>query len=497
MRSLPTGRARGERRRSIARPLAAGLLLLASVTVAGPSAAAGAVGDPTSTRAVGPAAPACEFWVAPSGDDADPGTQDRPWATLGHAAEAVPDRGCTVWFGNGVYRGNTELERRFDERVTFRAVNPYRAVFEGDGYVLDLSGSSRVSFRGFEFRHSGSGADGIVVYVGGSDTDHISFRNDIFHDSYDNDVMKILDGASKVSVRDSVFYNQGDNEQHIDVNSVTGVTVEGNIFFNDFEASGRADPGSTKAYIVVKDSNDDSDGVVGSERITIARNVFLNWQGDIEPFLQIGNDGKPYFEARNVDVQNNLFIGNSESELHAVVGVSGARQIDFVNNTVVGDLPAGSFAFHVDIKDANPRNDTLRFVNNIWCDPTGTMDDFSGGDPSNTVDLTLDNNLYWNGGSRIPRGELVSPLVDDGHRIVRNPRLAEDQRTITLPVWEGSAFASGASTIRAEFRRLVSTYGAIPASSPAVDRAVRAFAPEVDILGHRRDRHPDLGASEA
>jgi len=56
----------------------------------------------------------------------------------------------------------------------------------------------------------------------------------VFHDSYDDDILKILDGARSVTVQDNVFYNQGPNEQHIDVNSVTDVRIEGNIFFNDF-----------------------------------------------------------------------------------------------------------------------------------------------------------------------------------------------------------------------------------------------------------------------
>lgn len=450
---------------------------------------------PGVTRDPAPRA-ACDRWVAPNGDDHDPGTQARPWATLAHAAARVRDRGCTVWFEDGVYTRNTEPDRHFRTQTTFRAIHPYRAVIEGDGYVLDLSGSSHMTFSGFEFRHSGPGSSGIVVYVGGSEARHIAFRDNVFHDSYDDDILKILDGARSVTVQDNVFYNQGPNEQHIDVNSVTDVRIEGNIFFNDFAASGRDDPGDTKAYIVVKDSNENDDRVLGASRIRIQRNIFLNWQGGLESFVKIGNDGKPYFEARNVRIEDNLLIGNSSDEVHAPLGVSGAKGVSFVNNTVVGDLPSSSYAFHVDIKGENRRNEDILFANNIWSDPTRTMDEFSGGDPRNTVRLSLARNLYWNGGDPIPRGELLSP-IDDARRVVRDPRLPEDQSDVILPIWDGASFASGSRSILDEFTRLVETYGAIPADSPAVGRALRSLASDRDILGHERDGHPDLGAFEA
>jgi hypothetical protein len=43
------------------------------------------------------------FWVSPRGDDAGPGTRERPWATLGHAA-AVLGAGDRVEIRRGTYR---------------------------------------------------------------------------------------------------------------------------------------------------------------------------------------------------------------------------------------------------------------------------------------------------------------------------------------------------------------------------------------------------------
>jgi len=337
-----------------------------------------------------------------------------------------------------------------------------------------------------------------MVYVYGTDTHHITLRNNIIHDSFNNDLLKILDGPRSVVVRGNVFYNQGDGEEHIDANSVTNVTIVGNIFFNDFSRSGRENTRTTKHYIVVKDSNEDLDGMLGSRHVTIGRNIFLNWEGvDFDAFIAIGLDGKPYYEARDVQVENNLMIGNVNDDMDSALHIFGARDVDFVNNTVVGDLPTRAYAFRIDVKDDNPRNRDIRFSNNIWCDPTGTMDEFSDGEPSGTTGLSLNNNLYWNDGERIPGGDLVSPRRDDDRHVFSDPRLNADQSGIELPFWTGSEFLSGNATIRAEFVRLVEAYGLIPAGSPAVGRAIDSLAPGVDILGRKRDGDPDLGAFES
>lgn len=445
---------------------------------------------------------ACVRYVSVQGDNGWPGTETKPWLTLQRAVRRVPDANCTVWIRDGVYTGSTDVERRFKTWTTFRAVHPYEAVFVSDGAALDVNEhASRIVFQGLQFRQTSSG-DGVLVYISGSDSgspapSEIVLRDNVIHDSYGDDLLKIRSGAHHITVRGNVFYNQADNEQHIDVNGVSDVQITDNVFFNDFGGSGRPNDGSTKHFIVVKDSNGGADGVLGSRRVRIERNVFLRWQGDEEAFIAVGNDGAPYLEARKVTVANNLMLGNGTDGIGTAFAVSGAAQVSFVNNTVVGNLPSGSYAFNVDTKDSNPDNQDITFVNNIWSDPTGTMDEFSGGDRDTTRGLLFKRNLYWNGGRGIPEGDLVSPLRDDAQRVVRNPDLRRDQHPIALPYWEGDRFRSGNRTIREEFIRLVRRFGAIPATSPAVGRALDAFVPTRDILGHRRGNVSDLGAFEA
>jgi hypothetical protein len=453
--------------------------------------------------AVTPAqAQTCQYWIAPNGSNSNPGTNQQPWATLSHAASRVRSlngANCIVWVKDGVYTGLNDLEERFSTMITFKAVNPYKAIFQNSGTALDISGGKNMTFEGFEFRHTGPGAGALVVRVSGSDeawAENIVFRNNIFHDSYNNDILKIHNGSRFVTVENNVFYNQGDDEQHIDVNSVTDVVIQDNIFFNDYAGSGRPVSGSAKHFIVIKDSNENSDGLLGAQRITVRRNIFMHYEGDGDALVQVGNDGKPYHEAVDVRFENNLIIGNNTDPAGYSFGVSGAKNVSFVNNTVTGNFPSSAYAYRIVIKGQNPLNQNITFYNNIWSDPTRTMQDFSSGDSSSVTGFVLNNNLYWNGGASIPSGDVGSPMSTDANRVVGDPRLNTNQSGTIMPRWNGSSFLSGYTTIRHEFFRLVALYGQTSAGSAAIDRALKSQAPGTDILGQARDSSPDLGAFE-
>lgn len=452
----------------------------------------------------------CQYYVAPGGSDANPGTAGQPWATLNHASAQVLASGgsnCVVSFADGVYTGPNSLYERFATPTTFRATNAYRAILQNNAVAVGLFGARNMIFEGFEFRHSGPGAGGLVVQVqqdGTNWSEQITFRNNVFHDSWNNDILKINNGARFVTVENNVFYNQTGSDEHIDVNSVTDVVIQDNVFFNDFAGSGRTNANDTSSYIVIKDSNGNDDGLQGSERITVRRNVFLNWQGSPgSNFVLIGEDGNPYFEGKDILVENNLMIGNSQNAMRAAFGVKGGRNVTFRSNTVTGDLPSLAYALRLNREGSNPVNENIYFHNNVWTDPTGTMgadgagsaNDFSDGDAAETTNMRLDRNLYWNGGQAIPAGDVASPLVHDARRVVANPLVNTNHAGIVLPRWNGTSFVSGSSTIRQEFVRLVELYGTIPAGSPGQNQADAALSATDDILGRTRVT-PDLGAYE-
>ena len=455
-------------------------------------------------------AAAANFYVATTGSDSSGnGSEGSPWATVQHAIGQVAD-GSTILVKPGTYVGRQRISGVFDQGVTIKSEVPYQAILENNTRAITIYGSggpiSGITIEGFEIRHNDPNSAGLVVHVdGGGDgsvTD-IIFRNNIMHDSHNNDILKINNAARDILVEGNIFYNQSGSDEHIDINSVENVVVQDNIFFNDFAGSGRTNGNNTSSFIVIKDSNEDDDIYVGNDNITVRRNIFLNWEGSTgSNFVLIGEDGKPYYEARNVLVENNLMLGNSSNVMRAAFGVKGGQNVTFRHNTVWGDLPALAYAMRLNQEGSNPIVDNVRFYNNIWADPTGTMgssgsgsNDFSDtplGESQNTI---LNNNLYWNGGSDIPAdsGESVN-VTDDSAGIVADPMLGA-MDGLVLPRWNGTQFNGGHSTIEDAFVNLVWRYGTPQAGSAVIDAADSANASGEDILGNPRST-PDVGAVE-
>ncbi len=457
------------------------------------------------------------FYVATTGSDlTGDGSSGSPWATITHALDNVPDDSL-ILVRPGTYNGHVRLRGSFANGVTVRAEVPYQARLRHDATVVTCFYGQGITLEGFDIAHSGPGAGALVIQIqdllgdpGGSQTvSRIMLRNNVLHDSYNNDILKINNGASHITVTGNVFYNQEGSDEHIDINSVTDVVVQDNIFFNDFAGSGRSNNNDTSSYIVIKDSNGDDDTNIGSRNITVKRNVFLNWEGSTgSNFVLIGEDGNPYFEAQDILVENNLMLGNSSNVMRASFGVKGGRNVTFRHNTVVGDLPALAYAMRLNSEGSNPPNENIFFYNNIWADPSGTMgaenpsrpNDFSDTPPGETTSWVLDHNLYWNGGAAIPAdgSELIN-YTDDAHRQMANP-LLPGLGGLILPRWEANAaqFADGSGTIRAAFENLVLTYGMWGAGSPAQGGALATQSPSDDILGNPRPvgTGADLGAWE-
>jgi hypothetical protein len=454
------------------------------------------------------------FWVAPDGDDDQgDGSPSSPWATLTFAVDNVPD-GATVMVRPGTYPGRVNLRRRFAGGITVRSEVPYQARLRHTSTVVTAFTAEGITLEGFDLAHSGPAAGGLVIQIqdliaGPDRTRRITLQDNVIHDSFNNDLVKVNFGATQVTIRGNLFYNQAGSDEHIDVNSVTDVVIEGNVFFNDFEGSGRVNGDDTSSFIVIKDSDAGDDDMLGSRRITVRRNVFLHWQGSTGAnFVLLGEDGQPFFEAQEVLVENNLFLGDSSSVMRAVFGVKGGNQITFRHNTVVGDLPSLAYAMRLNTEGQNPANQNLFFRANVWADPTGTLgaenpsrpNDFSDTPPGQTGSFVLARNLYWNGGAAIPEdgGELVN-YTNDTERVVADPLLPPLAGLVLpryLPVEQ--RFADGSTTIAQVFRRLAEDYGTPAPGSPLIGAADPAHAPADDLLGRARsDGAPDLGAVEA
>lgn len=455
------------------------------------------------------------FCVATDGhDDTGDGSSGNPWATITHAVDSVPD-GALVLVRPGRYDGRVSLRRQFAQGITVRSEVPCQAQLRHTATVVQCFYGQGITLEGFDIAHSGPGAGALVVQIqdlldqpgAGERVERITLRGNVIHDSWNNDLLKINNGARDILVEGNVFHNQAGSDEHIDINSVTDVVVQDNIFFNDFAGSGRTDGSDTSSFIVIKDSNGDSDAITGAERITVRRNVFLHWQGSAgSNFILCGEDGQDFFEARDVLIENNLMLGDSASVMRAAFGVKGCRDITFRHNTVSGDLPSLAYAMRLNREGANRPSENIRFLNNIWCDPAGTMgaenparpNDFSDTPPADTLSWTLRRNLAWNGPAPIPfdAAELIN-FSADPEGIALSPSLPTPA-ALTLPRWDPQTglFGDGSATIRQAFVRLVNDWGTPGPGSVAIGAADPSESPAGDILGLPRDQAPDLGAVE-
>ncbi|MGL1957624.1 MAG: hypothetical protein OCD00_09950 [Colwellia sp.] len=277
------------------------------------------------------------YYVAPSGlDYKGNGSRLHPWKTIEHGIGQIPD-GNTLIIKPGIYTGRVRIEKSYTNGLLIKSEIPYQAkLINNQRVVALLSRASNITIEGFEITHSGKGAKPLIVHIdawGGNKLKHITLRNNIIHDSYNNDLLKINYGAEHITIECNMFYNQGDSDEHIDINSVANITVSDNVFFNDFPKSGRKTTKQSSSFIVIKDSNGEEDHFLGAENITVERNVFFNWQGSHgQGFILVGEDGKPYYEANYIEIFNNLMIGNSPISMRAPFMVKGAKKIKTITN---------------------------------------------------------------------------------------------------------------------------------------------------------------------
>ena len=439
------------------------------------------------------------------------GSRLKPWRTVDFAVFKAKDH-STIIVTPGIYEGSIRLKRKFSKSLLIKAEIPYLTKLTNNSRILAIVGAaSNITIEGFEFSHINNKASPLLVHIDGygsygtATVSNITLKNNIFHDSFNNDLLKINNGAKHIQVECNMFYNQGDSDEHIDINSVENITISDNVFFNDFQKSDRKITYKSSSYIVVKDSNDNEDKIIGSKNVKIHRNIFLNWQGSNgHGFILIGEDGKPYYEAENVNIYNNLMLGNSNISMRSPLGIKGAKKINFYNNTTTGALPSNAYAIRVNREGSNKINSDIKLYNNIWSDASGTMGqginekntDFSDILPNQLKNFTLDNNLIFNGSNSLPSSffDKINPS-DDKHLIHSNPVFPDNSMLIT-PVWlpiKGS-FADGSFTVREAFTRLVLYYG-IPGNTAAIQSRVNdKYLPNKDILGSIRTLPHSVGA---
>jgi hypothetical protein len=445
-------------------------------------------------------------YVSPKGSDANgDGSREKPWQTVTHAINAVPDDGGEIVLQDGEYHESVSVTRAFSNRCIVRAENSKRAHLispPGRNRALSCYGAANIAFNGLEISGSGGTAEEYLVHISEKSRE-LLFLGCLIHDGYNNDLIKINDGAHDVWFTFCFIFNQPDanGDELFDINTVTDVSLQYCTLFEDYAGSGRKVNNQGDAFIVIKNSGSPPNF---ARRIALRGNIFLNYLGKPdEAFVLLGEDGKPFFEAQDITIENNLFVCNSPMRYWgAVLFKGGLKHIVVRANTFVGHPNvqwSGGFAGSCLRIGDNPPQEDLDFANNIFDDPTGNMPRFSmtRGDVFAAGHLpVMRNNLYWNAGKPIPaeKTDVVIPSRD-AKAIFADPLLPAQGQQMILPRIDPATgdFLSGRIDAVGEFDRLATAYAWLGATSPAIAAADPSDMPLTDILGNQRGPHPDLG----
>jgi hypothetical protein len=451
----------------------------------------------------------CSYFVsAGTGSDSNPGSYDRPWKSIRYALESVPsDGGFTICVHDGNYGEQIDLGKRdgFTSPVRVEALNPYQARLNNrDKIIIRLNGDSvnhtsfNITFAGFEIYRptsSATGSSNVYMYK----ADNVTIENCIIHDSYDDDLVRILH-STNITMQFNVTYNGGPGEEHYDINGGSrNVVVQDNVLFNAYPETGRPDdtPGP---QIVVKTSYPDADG--RTRNVTIRRNVLMHGQSvATRGFIAIGGDNRyeGYYEAEDVIVENNLFIANEGlTEQMIPVTILGSRRIHLRANTFRGYGNSSFRLFGRAQKDSlSPACTDLFYYNNVFLDPTNTTGHLIRGTSDDIEYGAIRNNLYWWGGASVPtHSEDYFNSSDDPQAVVSDPLLVSPADPLPLPLWNRRGFAGGHRSVSEVHAAFVEAYAGPDGPSPVVDAADPAHMPVDDIAGKNRDSSPDIGAYE-
>jgi hypothetical protein len=442
------------------------------------------------------------------GSDSNPGSYERPWKTIQHALESVPaDGGLTIGVEDGDYPDAIELGKKdgFLSPVRVEAVNQYRAKLNNrDSTIIRLGGdadghtSFNITFSGFEIYRPDSGATGSSnVYL--FKADDVTIENCIIHDSYGDDLVRILH-STNVTMQFNVTYNAGSGEEHYDINGGSrNIVIQDSVLFNAYPETGRLDA-TAGALVVTKTSYPDADG--RTRDVALRRNVFMHgqaasWRG----LLAIGGDNRyeGYYEAEDVTIENNLFIANEGiTEQMLPFNISGSRRILVRANTFRGNADSSFRHFgRAEKQSLNPPCTDLFYYNNVFLDTTNTTGHLIRGTGDDIEYGVISNNLYWWGTAGFPsHGEDYFNVYDDPQAIVSDPRLTSPAEPLPLPIWTGGAFAGGHESVSDLHEAFVETYARPADTSPLVDVADPARMPVDDVMGRTRDTDPDIGAYE-
>jgi hypothetical protein len=421
---------------------------------------------------VSPASAASNYYVAPTGDDSNPGTEAQPFRTINKGISVLTP-GDTLYLRKGIYHERVAIygSGREGQPITILAYPNENVVIDGQfslptswNYLLTLRGNYIV-VRGLEVKNSAYCGVGVIG-------DHNEVYDLNVHHSKEQGIL--VTGDYNLVEGCEIWWNACDNEYGNRTLPywATGLSaarhpnytiLRNNVVYNNWgEGLSTFEANHTLMEDNIVYDNWLNVYISDAAHVFFRRNVVYSTPGNpCERSAQIGialGDEKYNPPSSDITIVNNLAFGNARN-FYWWPGArgGGAKTILVAHNTFVNSMQETNFKF----LDGDHEN--TRIENNIILQEDSLPIALVVSHPG----LHFSHNLW----SRIPPSSASSP--DD---VIGNPRLAKT----------GSI---GPGLLTPEWFKLL-------ASSPARDRARVIAKVTEDFFRNARGDSPDIGAHE-
>lgn len=418
------------------------------------------------------AAAGTTYYVAPTGNDADPGTIDRPWRTLAKAATSLA-AGDTVLVRGGTYREAVTLRASgtTGAPITLAAYPGEIATLDGtglvvvaDGGVLHIDGASNVTVRGLRVVNS----SGAGIYV--TNASAVTVDGTVTYNTFSSGIGVWWSRDATITGNDVGLACNGGPQECITVAGTDGFLVATNRVHDGGPSTNGAEgidakEGSANGKIC-------RNHVDHTQALGIYVDAWDKYTHDIEVFGNVvhdtlANNGLVLASEaggllERIKVYNNVAYNNRYSGIvisrNGLAATHPMRAITIVNNTFVNN---GGADWGGGISVDNPTIESVVIRNNICSQNSVFQIEVEPDVP--TGGLAIDHNLI------------------DGFRGYQSETY-------------GSASVAG----DAQFVDLATADFHLRASSPAIDRGSAAEAPAFDFDGYARPVGAgfDIGAFE-
>lgn len=346
--------------------------------------------------------PRSSYYVAPNGDDSDPGTEAEPWATVDHAASTVV-AGDTVYVKNGIYNEMVTVDNsgRAGNWITFQNYPGHSPVIDGTGVsppwqgLIHIEDKNYIKISGFTIQDSSS----MGISARGN-SDHITIENCHVINCVNVGIYAGNDVASAdvatnfiIDSNELESCNTGLSEEVISLHDVDGFVVSNNYVHNNSKEGICPKVGCSNGEIYGNISTGNTVGIYIGGRmkggdydqdIDIHNNLcYSNTKSDIEIGTELGG------RLKNINIYNNIFNSSPRGiHSHGLAEGPGGNEkenITIINNTFYNHSTQG-LRFGSEAEDYI--NNVVR--NNIFDCNVGiaAYEDISG------ADITIDHNLF-------------------------------------------------------------------------------------------------------